>query len=148
MTEPHLAITDTRLQRLYDYWLGKKGARIAPRRADIAPGEIADLLPFVYLIEIVGERLRIRLAGTSIAEEMGGNITGKYVDELGLAEAQAAVIAEYQKSARAIVPVASAWRYAKADGRELDYERIILPLSADGKTVNMFLCGAVGRGVG
>jgi hypothetical protein len=148
MTGLSLSIADPLLRRLYEYWLEKKGDRVAPSRGDISPADIVEILPLIYLIEIVGERLRVRLAGTSIAAEMGGNITGKYLDELGLAEAQAAVIAEYQKSARAIVPVASTWKYAKVDGRELDYERVILPLSADGKTVNMFLCGAVGHGTG
>jgi hypothetical protein len=148
MNEPQLAIADPLLRRLYDYWLQKKGARVAPPRADIAPDEIPDLLPWVYLVEIVGERLRLRLVGTSIAAEFGGEITGKYLDEIGLAEAQAPALREYRQSAREIVPVASKWNYAKEDGRALDYERIILPLSSDGKTVNMFLCGAVGHGVG
>ncbi len=142
------SIADPLLRQLYDYWRAKKGARIAPRRADIAPAEIPDLLAWVYLVELVEGRLRIRLAGTSIAEEFGAKLTGKYLDEIGLADAQTPVTEEYQKAAREIAPVFGKWHYATKDGRELDYERVILPLSSDGKNVDMFLCGAVGRGVG
>jgi len=39
------AIADARLERLYAYWLSKKGKRKAPRRADILPEEIPDILP-------------------------------------------------------------------------------------------------------
>lgn len=148
MTDPDPAISDPRLRALYAYWLQKKGERIAPRRADIAPEEIADLLPWVFLVEIVGERLRFRLVGTAIAAEYGGKLTGRYIDEVDLNHVTAQVTGEYGKSARDVLPVASRWKYTKNDGRYLDYERVILPLSEDGKTVNMFLGGAVGHGVG
>ena len=143
-----LSIADPLLRRLYEYWLEKKGDRVAPSRADISPADIVEVLPWIYLIEIVGERLRIRLAGTAVTAEYGSGLTGKYLDEIGLGRAQAPALAEYEKATREIVPVASAWKYTNKEGRELDYERVILPLSADGKTVNMFICGAVGHGTG
>src|SRR6185437_6495598 len=55
MVAPALEISDARLRRLHDYWLGKKGDRIVPRRADIAPEEMVDVLPWVFLMERVGE---------------------------------------------------------------------------------------------
>ncbi len=146
MTDPDPSISDPRLRALYAYWRRKKGERIAPRRADIAPDEIKELLPWVFLMEIDGERLRFRLVGTAVTEEYGGKLTGLYFDEVDLDHV--AGTGEYQKSARDVLPVVSRWNYTKKDGRRLDYERLILPLSADGKTVDMFLCGAVGHGVG
>ena len=148
MTDTGPIIADPMLRRLYDYWLQKKGARIAPRRADIVPAEIPDLLAWVYLIEPVDGRLRIRLAGTSISEEFGAKLTGRYLDEIGLANAEAPVHDEYQRAAREVAPVCGKWHFTKKDGRELDYERVILPLSSDGESVDMFLCGAIGRGIG
>ena len=38
------AITEPRLQRLYEYWNEKRGARRAPLRGDIDPVEIPELL--------------------------------------------------------------------------------------------------------
>jgi hypothetical protein len=148
MTEPGPAIADPLLRRLYAYWLEKKGARIAPRRADILPEEILELLPWVFLVEIVGERLRFRLAGTAVSEEYGGKLTGMYFDEIDLDHVSAQVISHYHTAARDIVAVVNQWRYTKNDGRELEYERVILPLSSNGETVDMFLCAAIGRGIG
>jgi hypothetical protein len=148
MTDPDPAISDLRLRALYAYWQRKKGERLAPARADIAPEEITELLPWVFLIEMDGERFRFRLVGTAVTEEYRGKLTGMYLDEVDLDHATTRTISEYRKSARNCLPIVSQWQYIKNDGRYLDYERLILPLSADGKTVNMFLCGAVGHGVG
>jgi hypothetical protein len=148
MTVFDLTITDLSLQRLYHYWLAKKGERIAPRRADIAPEEITELLPWVFLVEIVGDRLRYRLVGSAIIDEYGGGLAGKYIDEVDLDHVTAQMVDEYHHAARAIAPLVSRWSFTKNNGRHLDYERLILPLSADRQTVNMYLCGAVGHGVG
>jgi hypothetical protein len=148
MTASDLTIADPGLQRLYHYWLAKKGERMAPRRADIAPEEISELLPSVFLVEIVGDRLRYRLVGSAVTEEYGSRFAGMYIDEVDLDHVTARLIDEYHHAARAVTPIASRWSFTKNDGRHLDYERIILPLSADGQTVNMYLCGAVGHGVG
>ncbi len=57
MISPTASISDPRLQRLYAYWLGKKGERAAPSRADITPEDFHEILAWVYLVEVVGERL-------------------------------------------------------------------------------------------
>jgi hypothetical protein len=142
-----LAISDERLQRLYAYWLGKRGDRFAPTRADILPDEIKDLLPWVFLMEQVGERLRYRLAGDAFREMYGEKLIGKFMDEIDTDHVTAAYIGEYARAA-AEGPVVRQWKFIKNSGRHLEYERIIMPLASDGKTVDMFLGGAVGVGFG
>ncbi len=141
-------IKDARLQRLLDYWRGKKGERRVPSRADIAPEEIADLLPWVVLIERVGTRLRYRLVGEGFRQIYGARLAGAFLDEIDLDHIAADYIHEYEVASREMAPVARQWVFRKNDGRFLDYERLILPLSPDDRTVNMFLCGAVGFGYG
>jgi len=148
MDAPDLGIADARLRRLYDYWREKKGARRAPARADIAPEEIADVLPWVVLMERVGERLRYRLVGDAFREIYGARLMGKFMDEVDLDHITAAYVGEYDAVMRDWTPVVRKWQFTKLDGRYLDYERLILPLSADGIAINMFLCGAVGFGYG
>jgi hypothetical protein len=148
MGAPDIEISDARLRRIHEYWLAKKGDRPAPSRADIAPEEIVDVLPWAFLMEYVGERLRYRLVGEAFREIYGAKLAGMYIDEVDLDHITAAYIGEYAKSAEAFAPVVREWQFTKNDGRYLDYERLILPLSADGRTVNMFLCGAVGFGYG
>jgi hypothetical protein len=143
-----LEISDDRLRRLFAYWTGKKGDRRVPSRADIAPEEITDILPWVLLMERVGERIRYRLVGDEFRQIYGDKLIGMYLDEIDLDHITAAYIEEYARAARDLVPVVRQWTFTKNSGRHLDYERLILPLSPDDKTVNMYLTGAVGFGFG
>ena len=141
-------ISDQRLRRLFDYWTQKKGDRRVPSRSDIAPEEIVDVLPWVLIMERVGERIRYRLVGDEVRQFYGDKLIGKYLDEIDLDHISAAYVDEYERAARDFVPVARKWIFTKLSGRHLEYERLILPLSADGQTVNMYLTGAVGFGYG
>jgi hypothetical protein len=143
-----LEISDDRLRRLFAYWTGKKGQRRAPSRADIAPEEITDLLPWVVLMERVGTRIRYRLVGDEVRQFYGEKLIGMYMDEIDLDHVTAAFFEEYERAARDFVPVARKWTFTKLSGRHLDYERLILPLSPDDRVVNMYLTGAVGFGFG
>jgi len=142
-----IAIQDPRLKRLYDYWLSKKGDRKWPRRADILPEEITDILPWVFLMERVGKRLRYRLVGEEVRQMYGAKLIGMFMDEVDFDHITAAYIGEYERAERE-GPVLKKWKFTKLDGRHLEYERIILPLSSDGATVDMFLGAAVGFGYG
>lgn len=144
-----LQISHPALQRIHAYWSEKRGTRIAPTRADMRPEEIHDLLPYVYILDVMGspQRFQFRLAGTHIVAEYGGEITGKFLDEIDLDDVSSPIHAEYEKAVIEQTPVASSWHFIKNDGRELSYEHLILPLSTDGKTVNMLFCAAVMKGV-
>jgi hypothetical protein len=145
---PDIQISDARLRRLYDYWQSKKGDRRVPSRAEIAPEEIVDILPWVFLTERVGDRLRYRLVGEAFREIYGDKLAGMFLDEVDFDHITAIYVGEYDTVAATFAPVARKWQFTKNDGRYLDFERLILPLSADGETINMFLCGAVGFGYG
>lgn len=147
MTSSGIAIEDARLQRLYEYWLSKKGERFAPPRADILPEEIRDIIPWVFIMEKVEGRLRYRLVGEAFREIYGDKLAGRFIDEVDLDHITAAYIGEYANVERT-GPRAMKWSFTKNDGRHLEYERIIMPLSADGVTIDMFLGGAVGFGFG
>lgn len=123
---------------------------MAPSRADIDPTEIRALLPNVFLVERLGDppRYRYRLVGTTVVKEFGEEITGRYLDEVDFDRVTASVVSEYDRAAKERQPIASKWAYKKLSGRHMEYERLILPLSSDGRTVDMFLCGATGSGHG
>ncbi len=145
-----LHIKDPLLRQLHAYWCRKRGDRVAPARAEIEPDEIRDLLPNVYIIEMLGapHRFRFRLVGTSVVREYGAEITGKFLDEIDLDGMGLPVLSEYEKVVSEREPIASTWHFTKRDGRELSYEHLIMPLSSDGKTVDMLFAAAVGKGVG
>jgi hypothetical protein len=137
-------------RRLLDYWLSKLDGRTAPRREDILPEELGDLLPWVVLVEVVGSppRFRVRLAGTGVVREYGAEMTGQFLDDLDMGGARDRSLEDHRRAVLECRPVVGTFDFKKDDGRWVTYERITLPLSADGQTVNMLLCGARMQGAG
>jgi hypothetical protein len=137
-------------QRLLAYWQSKLNGRKAPRREDILPEELGGFLPWVVLLEVVGTppRFRVRLAGTGVVREYGMEMTGQFLDEIDLGGARDRSLDDHRRAARECCPVVGSFDFKKQDGRWMTYERITLPLSADGDTVNMLLCGARMYGAG
>lgn len=129
------------LQRIYAYWLEKRGDRAMPARADLDPIDIPALLPNLVLIDVLppDARLKVRLVGTWIVNLFGGDYTGRYLDEIDFGEAKDDIVREYGAAAAGAVPVCSDHRYRNLGGELFDIERLILPLSADGETVTMLL---------
>ena len=138
------------LKDLYRYWLAKCAGRPAPARADLLPEEIRPILPHILLLDIVGDvpRLKYRLAGTEFVQIYGAEVTGKFVDEIDFDGMRDLIIADYFKVVKECRPSWTQWDFAKEDGRWLTYERVTLPLSQDGTTVNMLLAGVGGGGLG
>ena len=149
MVQNPISIIDPRLKTLHDYWLRKRGPRLAPTRADMKPNELKFILAQVYLLEVVGlpHRFRFRLAGTALENEYGGQLTGKFADEIDLDGVGNLILREYESVAKEALPVATSWNYTKDDGRKLEYENLILPLSSNGRTVDMLFGAAEMKGV-
>jgi hypothetical protein len=134
--------TDPRFMRFFQYWQSRAPpGKLPGRRHFDPPFEIPDLLPSIVLYEVVrsGERLRFkfRLVGTLVVEMAGFEPTGKYADEIHLAPRRHSIQAALEGVVRNKqahywqVPIAFA-------GREyIAYQRLALPLAADGETVDM-----------
>lgn len=133
------------LRKLYGYWLSKKGSQIAPPRSAINPAEVTSLLPTIALIDVVGDppRFRIRLFGTGLVAAYGRDLTGKFLDEIDLDAIDVEILSQATKVAQECHVRMARERFTKQDGRRIECERIALPLSNDGRTVNMILVGYV-----
>jgi hypothetical protein len=56
-------------QTLFNYWNEVRGTRMAPRRFEVEPSQIAGILPHTFILERTdSETYRFRLAGTAICE--------------------------------------------------------------------------------
>lgn len=73
-----------RLLRLHRYWQHLISDEKLPRRTDIDPGQIRDLLANIMIIELQEEplRWRYRLIGTAINAAMGSDATGKWLEDV------------------------------------------------------------------
>jgi hypothetical protein len=136
-------ITHPHLRSLYDYWQRKKAGRRLPARADIEPMEIPRLLPWIALVEVTKnpQRFCFRLAGTHVEGFYGGKVTGRWLDVLDFSDYSAAITAQYAEAVRSSEPSVARFAFTKNDGRHIAYERALLPLSSDGRIVDMLLIG-------
>ena len=130
-------------QRFYDYWRSKCKAGIFPSRFDILPEDIVGALPMTSLIEIDeahgDRRYKYRLAGTGFWDLYQKEIQGSYIDELPLGDRRPywdRVLGQVMDKRR---PFAGVTRTGTPNGAHLAQFWLRLPLSEDGRTINMIL---------
>lgn len=127
-------------QILYSYWNDVRGDRLAPRRFEIEPARIADILPETFILERA-ERgdLRFRLAGTRICEQFGVEFRGTSFFDGWTAEDLEAV---GESSARVVgdggVAVLSVVAAARRR-RSIELEMLMLPLTHTRDSIDRIL---------
>ena len=141
-------LTNPTLAFLKDYWEQKRSARPMPSRADIKPQEMKQHLGWVVLVDVLPNftDFRYRTIGTNITRYVLADATGKTVREVFARYGEAAVngvISAYRKCARDQVIVHSYGPAGWLDHDFLDFDSLYLPLSDDGKTVNMVLAAVL-----
>jgi hypothetical protein len=128
-----------RVAALYRYWLAHCQGNRLPRRADIDPAEIKSLLPYLMMVDLTDNPLRIRyrLVGTEVARYAGLDFTNAYLDELQFEEY---TLQELLGAYRAVIDSGQAcmgFAGYENDGKmALQIEFLFCPLSDDGITVN------------
>ncbi len=136
-------LRNDRHQRAFAYWRSKAPGGRLPGRREIDPLEVPDLLPWLTLVDVVWDqerlRLRCRLVGTGVSTRFGRDITGLYAEKVYPKAYLAQALETYGAIIESRRPHLSRHRIP-VEGREhAEYDRLILPLAADGDTVDMFL---------
>ena len=130
----------------YRYWNAKRGTRPMPARADLDPIEMKPWLSGVALVEVSRTptanspyTLRYRLIGTRPTQLRGREVTGLTVEEGFFGASLAAALENYRLVIEEKKPVFD-WDHTPAEsGFAREGETLLLPLSADGETVDMVL---------
>jgi hypothetical protein len=140
MAEFRDRIQHPELRTLYDYWNERRRGRRWPARADINPLELKFALGNLTLIDVHYDPLdfTFRLAGTQFAQRMGADFTGKSVNDIPDPAYRAQVFEIYRKVIDSGEP-SVALNERDFDGQPRKFEVLRLPLSDDGKVINMFL---------
>ncbi len=147
-------ITHPALLALFHYWRSLPRASGLPSRAAIDPARIpSSVLPSTMLLDVVRKeeapaaaRLRFRLVGTAVVELREGMLprdpTGYYLDDVEFREGVAGPIRFYGAVATAGLPGWQSLPYGLRHPRfRGTYHRLAMPLSDDGRRVNMLLAG-------
>jgi len=136
-----MEFSDDRHDQLYQYWLLKKGENRAPARSDIDPLDFQNLLPNIFLFDVIKDPLdyRMRLVGTRIVQVMERDCTGMLFDEIYKGERALKVREDYDWVAKKMEPVYSEITAGWMNRDFLTYYRLMLPLSSDNSDVDMML---------
>ncbi|MDF1791124.1 MAG: PAS domain-containing protein [Thalassobaculaceae bacterium] len=138
------AIADVRsplLLQAFHYWDDIRGEAAMPGRSDLDPIDIPTLLPHVILLDVIppNDRLKVRLVGTQVVQMFGADYTGLFLDEINFGEVREKVLRDYNGAVGVARPIFSDHTFRKLGGFLFDIERVILPLSEDGRSVTMLL---------
>lgn len=129
---------------LYAYWNSVRGTRIAPRRFEIEPSRIADILSETIILEFQEPNSFIyRLAGTRICEVTGDEKRGSNFLE-GWSEPDRFSLHRHLTSVRKLGALARILvEGSSKNGQAARFEILILPLMHNGDTIDRFLGGFV-----
>ena len=108
------------------------------------PIDLGYVLGHIMLVDVLRDplRFRVRLHGTEMVMRTNYDLTGKLLDELPHAEYRKYVL----ERCRDLIADARPLRVEQnrpIGGRLHRYEAVWLPLSEDGKTVTMLMCGLI-----
>ena len=141
---PDLELHDERLQRLFAYWLEKRGERPFPAKSQIDPVEFSYILGYVTLVDVEREprRYRFRLDGSILAALSGMDYTGRYLHELPGEQYVAFITETYDR----VVDSGEPFRYRKhelLDQQLFSEETMILPLGDNPPKVDMLVVAVI-----
>ncbi len=136
-----------KLRNLFDYWCSIQPAKgVLPGRHHFDPLYVADVLPFVFMIDLVGDpvRLRYRLLGTRMVDAIGRDLTGQWLDE---AHPGIAAHPTYQMLLHRSLQKQFTWRrghpFVHVDPDIYEIEQVMLPMARNGSDVDLILAATI-----
>ncbi len=145
------------LQEFLDYWLSKHGPQgQLPSRAQIDPSEIPTLLTGIALYDVervnsaLGYRFKYRLLGTRHSAMNQADFSGRYVEDVHYPDEAVPIVGAFSLVVERKLP--HYWHRDRISRRDpsarVPYERIVVPLAADGVNVNMLFAHFVFHNTG
>jgi hypothetical protein len=133
-----------RFRRVADYLAGKAPPGKLPGRQHVEPTEIADVLPWIMLIDVISRPdgkhdYRLRLVGTEVVEIQGSDGTGRFVAEVLDSAERDGILQGYEEIVRSREPGYRRGVVATKGREHVPYRRIAFPLARDGERVDMLM---------
>jgi hypothetical protein len=129
----------TMVQELHAWWIAHRGGAEMPDRNALWPGDILRLLPFLFIAELTGERVRYRLVGTKAVANTGFEFTGCYLDELQRGGSGVPWEDYYRRVLETRRPLLGAVTVPAEAGGTFQYEFGIYPLTLGGTEIRQFI---------
>ncbi len=137
-----------RLAALYAHWRRIRPAPdLLPGRRHFDPIDVPGALASIWLLDVQREplRFRYRLIGSNVVRMIGGDFTGQWFDEARPALGK--VMPKLVRYRLMVETGRATWRRGAPllalDPYWKSTENVIMPLAADGRSVDMLMCGSV-----
>jgi hypothetical protein len=128
------------LVRLLDLWRQKRPGGALPGRGMFDPIELKFMLGHILLIELAdGGRLRVRLHGSRLVDQVRHDHTGRFLDEWPYQPAKDDLLQACARVLETRRPLAVGGKVSSPV--PVTYEALWLPLAADGTRIDMLMCG-------
>lgn len=133
------------LAALVDHWRRSAGDKDLPSRADLDFSNLGSLLGHVFFIDVSPApfRFSIREIGATINETFGRCHAGYDIDDPEAAYFEPGSVADYTCAVTNMRPHFTCGQAQSVSGTQINYMRLLLPLSSDGLAVDMILGGVV-----
>jgi hypothetical protein len=142
---PMPVITTPQLRTLAELWASKRKGDAIPCRSDFSDEDLRPWFGHMLMVDVVEgpHRFRFRLMGTSLVDAASRELTGKFFDEADTSGYDSDVLEDYAEVLRTKAPLCKTRHYNPQPGSFMDhwrvYERLLLPLASDGKTIDRIL---------
>lgn len=131
-----------KIRRIHEYWEAIHPERGLPGRQHFDPVDVPDLLANIRLVDVVGEppRFQVRLCGDKIRDHFGSCQQGLFFDEMFPGFASRASGRDFKAAIATGQPQFHQGYCELNPAKEfIPIERVVLPLAADGETVDILL---------
>ncbi len=123
--------TDPRLAKFLAHWSSIAGDRRLPTRADLDPIDVPDLLPFIFLVEVLpGLPIDFvyRLIGSDIVANTARSHVGRRLSEIAHEGTQGRLIELYREALERRMPCFHRLDYKSGLGPCSQYDVLVVPL--------------------
>lgn len=117
--------------RILNYWMSQQSPETL-RPFDFDPVAVPSVLPFVYLLERDGDRLKYRVSGEEVNRLFGSNHSGKYLDEVVPPEIYGLVGRYFLRVFDPAICIFKGW-VVLPDRDFLEFERVLMPVRHNGR---------------
>jgi hypothetical protein len=122
---------------MYEFWLALRGDRPMPYRRDLDPSQIKPHLPFLMLVDVVGDPpdFVYRLVGTREVDSRGYDPTGRRVAEAYFATSAEDALSNYRQVARERAALYDCEPVQMPGNYYYNDETLFMPFTIDGEAV-------------
>jgi hypothetical protein len=141
---PAIRPSSLKLRRLYQDWSDRRRGREFPSRADFAPDDLKYVIGDLALIDVAYEPLRFqyRIYPSNLARRLGVELNKKNITEIPNPVHRSRAMRHFTEVLERRAPIAHYHDLElNTESAPHNCDILVLPLSGDGNTINMFMVG-------